>query len=92
MYVSTLSLIYMELPKLILQKPWGEGPNDLDLDRYCNLLALDLEEITSSKLARQGWFTVPTLAFTASGSTTPKPDIKGSIMNVEVEQGEDIYD
>lgn len=27
-------------------KPWGEGPNDLDLDRYCNLLALDLEEIT----------------------------------------------
>ncbi|OCK80006.1 UPF0187-domain-containing protein [Lepidopterella palustris CBS 459.81] len=29
---------------LEIENPWGEGPNDLDLDRYCNLLALDLEE------------------------------------------------
>lgn len=81
----------MELSRLTCPKPWGEGPNDLDLDRYCNLLALDLEEITSAKLARQGWFTLPTLAFTASGSTTPGLDIKGSVMDVEEEQGEDIY-
>jgi len=28
-----------------LGQPWGEGPNDLDLDRYCNLLRLDLDDI-----------------------------------------------
>lgn len=30
---------------LEIENPWGLGPNDLDLDRYCLLLALDLEEI-----------------------------------------------
>jgi putative membrane protein len=28
-----------------MRQPWGEGPNDLDLDRYCNLLRLDLDDI-----------------------------------------------
>ncbi|CZR52888.1 uncharacterized protein PAC_02765 [Phialocephala subalpina] len=30
---------------LEIENPWGEGPNDLDLDRYCNLLRLDLDDI-----------------------------------------------
>lgn len=39
--------------KSIAAQPWGEGPNDLDLDRYCNLLALDLEEIMTFPRSQQ---------------------------------------
>lgn len=28
-------------------QPWGEGPNNLDLDRYCLLIAWDLADITA---------------------------------------------
>lgn len=30
---------------LEIENPWGEGENDLDLDRYCLLLELDLGEV-----------------------------------------------
>lgn len=43
---------------LEIENPWGEGPNDLDLDRYCNLLALDLDEILNTVPPKRGWSTV----------------------------------
>jgi hypothetical protein len=40
---------------LEIENPWGDGPNDLDLDRYCMLLALDLEEIMATTPPKRGW-------------------------------------
>lgn len=42
------------IQKLTDNQPWGEGPNDLDLDRYCNLLALDLEDIMAHPQKSEG--------------------------------------
>jgi putative membrane protein len=39
---------------LEIENPWGEGPNDLDLDRYCKLVALDLEEVLGYRKAGIG--------------------------------------
>lgn len=45
---------------MISTKPWGTGPNNLDLDRYCNLLALDLEStMTYSNHGRHSFFHKP---------------------------------
>tara|TARA_R110002060_G_scaffold3453_3_gene5426 strand:+ start:1478 stop:1762 length:285 start_codon:yes stop_codon:yes gene_type:complete len=76
MYVASLLLFsFFRLKiKLTGRQPWGEGPNDLDLDRYCNLLALDLEEIVSTKLPTDGWFGAQTSACNTPGSATPKVD------------------
>ncbi|KAH9211421.1 Bestrophin/UPF0187 [Leptodontidium sp. 2 PMI_412] len=43
--VTAYALFALAEVGLEIENPWGEGPNDLDLDRYCNLLALDLDEI-----------------------------------------------
>ena len=51
------------------RKPWGEGPNDLDLDRYCNLLALDLDEIMSHPQTYQGLLDQTSLKTSASSRT-----------------------
>ncbi len=80
-------LIEIKLTKPSCPKPWGEGPNDLDLDRYCNLLALDLEEIISFK-PQPGWFSLPKSVFATPGATTPTLDIKNSFMAVGAEHGE----
>ncbi|PMD29585.1 UPF0187-domain-containing protein [Hyaloscypha variabilis F] len=42
--VTAYALFALAEVGLEIENPWGEGPNDLDLDRYCNLLALDLDE------------------------------------------------
>jgi len=43
--VTAYALFALAEVGLEIENPWGEGENDLDLDRYCNLLALDLGEI-----------------------------------------------
>lgn len=43
--VTAYALFALAEVGLEIENPWGEGPNDLDLDRYCNLLALDLDDI-----------------------------------------------
>ncbi|KAL7273654.1 hypothetical protein RUND412_003466 [Rhizina undulata] len=44
---------------LEIENPWGMGPNDLDLERYCDVLGLDLEQITarSPKVVAQ-WISI----------------------------------
>jgi len=49
--VTAYTLFALAEVGLEIENPWGEGPNDLDLDRYCNLLALDLEEIMAQPRA-----------------------------------------
>ncbi|KAI5778137.1 UPF0187 domain membrane protein [Geopyxis carbonaria] len=48
--VTAYALFALAEIGLEIENPWGEGPNDLDLDRYCNLVALDLEEITGPQI------------------------------------------
>jgi len=72
--VTAYALFALAEVGLEIENPWGEGPNDLDLDRYCNLLALDLEEIVSTKLPTDGWFGAQTSACNTPGSATPKVD------------------
>lgn len=43
--ITAYSLFALAEVGIEIENPWGEGPNDLDLDRYCNLLALDLDDI-----------------------------------------------
>jgi putative membrane protein len=43
--VTAYALFALAEVGIEIENPWGEGPNDLDLDRYCNLLALDLDDI-----------------------------------------------
>jgi putative membrane protein len=43
--VTAYALFALAEVGLEIENPWGEGPNDLDLDRYCNLLRLDLDGI-----------------------------------------------
>ncbi|KAH6665515.1 Bestrophin, RFP-TM, chloride channel-domain-containing protein [Halenospora varia] len=45
--VTAYALFVLAEVGLEIENPWGAGPNDLDLDRYCNLLALDLNEIVA---------------------------------------------
>ncbi|TVY28736.1 UPF0187 protein [Lachnellula hyalina] len=45
--VTAYALFALAEVGLEIENPWGEGPNDLDLDRYCNLLRLDLDDIMS---------------------------------------------
>ena len=61
---------------LEIENPWGEGPNDLDLDRYCNLLALDLDEIINTGPPKRGWgsFEVTSNFENLSGRSTPRSD------------------
>ncbi|KAH7364037.1 hypothetical protein BKA65DRAFT_490271 [Rhexocercosporidium sp. MPI-PUGE-AT-0058] len=65
----------------------GEGPNDLNLDRYCNLLALDLDKIMV--LPRAGKVTE---SIASSSSTTISlmaghgREIFGDLVDVEVEE------
>ncbi|KAL2063627.1 hypothetical protein VTL71DRAFT_5432 [Oculimacula yallundae] len=66
---------------LEIENPWGDGPNDLDLDRYCNLLALDLEEIVSGRYPQDGWFGVASNCNTP-GTMTPMTGIKSNPMLV----------
>jgi len=54
--VTAYVLFALAEVSLEIENPWGEGPNDLDLDRYCNLLALDLEEILAHP--RKGGFKI----------------------------------
>jgi putative membrane protein len=82
-------LLSIKLTKPSSLKPWGEGPNDLDLDRYCNLLALDLEEIISFK-PQHCWFSLPKSVFATPGATTPTLDIKNSFLAVGAEHEEPV--
>lgn len=43
--VTAYALFALAEVGLEIENPWGEGPNDLDLDRYCLLLALDLGDV-----------------------------------------------
>lgn len=43
--ITAYALFALAEVGLEIENPWGEGPNDLDLDRYCNLLRLDLDDI-----------------------------------------------
>jgi len=69
--VGTLSPLTTELrdSNADTTKPWGEGPNDLDLDRYCNLLALDLDEIMSHPQTYEGLLRNTGLKTSASSRT-----------------------
>jgi hypothetical protein len=80
---------------LEIENPWGEGPNDLDLDRYCMLLALDLEEIIATVPPKRGWNTISfdwgSMAGSSvgSGSVTPVAgrEVRESML---VNLGEDV--
>lgn len=45
--VTAYALFALAEVGLEIENPWGEGPNDLDLDRYCNLIALDLGDVVA---------------------------------------------
>lgn len=85
---------------LEIENPWGEGPNDLDLDRYCNLLALDLDEIMNTIPPKKGWskFDIGTgsASGTVSGAVTPTPATTprnwGVLVDVGARLGADIGD
>jgi len=85
---------------LEIENPWGEGPNDLDLDRYCNLLALDLDEIMNTIPPKKGWskFDISTgsASGSVSGAVTPTPAATprnwGVLVDVGARLGADIGD
>jgi len=71
---------------LTLGKPWGEGPNDLDLDRYCNLLALDLDEIMSHPQNHESLLKETGLKTSASSRTL------SSALNLNTQSEEHVID
>jgi len=41
---------------LEIENPWGDGPSDLDLDRYCRLLEMDLGGVVGCGGERRRWW------------------------------------
>lgn len=62
--VVAYTLVALAEIGLEVENLWGEGMNDLDLDRYCNLPALDLDEIVGGGRSKSA---TPT----GSGRQTP---------------------
>ena len=85
---------------LEIENPWGEGPNDLDLDRYCNLLALDLDEILNTLPPKRGWASVEmrsprggsiagSKANSLRGKSTTRASAVDQLLGVLVDVGEE---
>ncbi|KAI5838517.1 Bestrophin, RFP-TM, chloride channel-domain-containing protein [Morchella snyderi] len=58
--VTAYVLMALSEVGLEIENPWGTGPNNLDLDRYCMLLSFDLQDIMTRPAAEYGrWISEP---------------------------------
>lgn len=58
--VTAYVLMALSEVGLEIENPWGTGPNNLDLDRYCMLLSFDLQDIMMRPAVEYGkWISEP---------------------------------